>query len=160
MTGRAYARAAALLWASALLAQTPSGELRIDVRDSSGAAVEASGLDFLAVSSSFACGNENNLNQPDGVYYLGQSASPGYGVVNLGARYQIFKRLEAFVRINNLLNHKYYTAVQLGVMPYDNNGNFVAPPFPAVDGNYPIRSSTFFAPGTPIDVFGGLKFTF
>jgi hypothetical protein len=44
-----YARAAALLWVSALLAQTPSGEIRIDIRDSSGGAVEVSGkLENLA----------------------------------------------------------------------------------------------------------------
>jgi outer membrane receptor protein involved in Fe transport len=116
-------------------------------------------LDFLAVSSSIARGNENSQNQPDGIYYLGQSYSPGYGVVNLGARYR-FRHVEAFVRINNLLNHKYYTAAQLGSTPYDNNGNFVARPFPPVDGEYPIRSTTFFAPGAPIDVFGGLTFRF
>ncbi|HKD09014.1 MAG TPA: hypothetical protein VKB79_24130 [Bryobacteraceae bacterium] len=116
-------------------------------------------LDFLAVSSSFARGNENNQDQPDGVYYLGQPVSPGYGVVNVGARHR-FRHVEAFVRINNLLNHKYYTAAQLGVTPFDSNGNFVARPFPAVGGDYPIRSTTFFAPGSPIDVFGGLKFRF
>ena len=45
-------------------------------------------LDFDAVGRSFARGNENNLDQPDGVYYLGHGFSPGYGVVNLGAHYQ------------------------------------------------------------------------
>ena len=116
-------------------------------------------LDFVAVSSSFARGSENNQDQPDGIYYLGQPVSPGYGVVNIGARYR-FRHVEAFVRIDNLLNHKYYTAAQLGTTPYDNNGNFVARPFPPVNGEYPIRSSTFFAPGSPIDVFGGLKVRF
>jgi outer membrane receptor protein involved in Fe transport len=121
-------------------------------------------LDFLAVSSSYARGNENNLDKPDGIYYLGPGTSPGYGVVNLGARYRLFRHLEAFVRINNLLNHRYYTAAQLGPSPYDNNGNFIARPFAPIrgggDGNYPIRTTTFFAPGAPIDVFGGLKFIF
>ena len=50
-------------------------------------------LDFRAVSRSFARGNENNLYQPDGTYYLGQGSSPGYGVVNLSARYQVGRRL-------------------------------------------------------------------
>ena len=36
-------------------------------------------LDLLAVGSSFARGNENNLDQPDGIYYLGPGTSPGYG---------------------------------------------------------------------------------
>jgi hypothetical protein len=41
-------------------------------------------LDFEAVGRSYARGNENNRDQPDGVYYLGQGYSPGYGVVNSG----------------------------------------------------------------------------
>jgi outer membrane receptor protein involved in Fe transport len=117
-------------------------------------------LDFLAVSGSYARGNENNQDKPDGVYYLGPGSSPGYGVLNLGARYRFYRHLEGFVRINNLTNHKYYTAAQLAPTPYDNNGNFIARPFPAVNGGYPIRTTTFFAPGAPINVFGGLKFIF
>ncbi len=46
-------------------------------------------LDFIAVGRSYARGNENNLDKPDGVYYLGPGYSPGYGVVNLGAHYQV-----------------------------------------------------------------------
>ena len=34
-------------------------------------------LDFSAIGRSFARGNENNLDQPDGVYYLGEAFSPG-----------------------------------------------------------------------------------
>ncbi len=79
-------------------------------------------LDFIAVGRSFARGNENNLDQPDGVYYLGPAFSPGYGVVNLGGHYQIRKRVQLFVEINNLLNHHYYTAAQLGPTPFDNFG--------------------------------------
>jgi hypothetical protein len=48
-------------------------------------------LDFDAVGRSFARGNENNLDQPDGVYYLGPGFSPGYGVTNVGAHYQVTK---------------------------------------------------------------------
>ena len=117
-------------------------------------------LDFNAVSRSYARGNENNQDQLDGVYYLGPGTSPGYGVVNLGAKYEVQKHVELFVQINNLLNHHYYTAAQLAPTPYNNAGQFIARPFPAVDGNYPIRSATFYAPGAPILVFGGLKFRF
>ena len=42
-------------------------------------------LDLVGVSSSYARGNENNLHQPDGTYYLGPGTAPGYAVVNLGA---------------------------------------------------------------------------
>ena len=117
-------------------------------------------LDFRAVSSSFARGNENNLDQPDGIYYLGPGTSPGYGVVDLGAQYQIQKRVQLFVQIDNLLDHRYYTAAQLGSSPFDSNGNFVARPFSAVGGNFPIRTTTFFAPGAPIGGWGGLRFHF
>jgi outer membrane receptor protein involved in Fe transport len=117
-------------------------------------------LDFDAVGRSFARGNENNLDQPDGVYYLGPGYAPGYGVVNLGAHYQIAKRVQLYFQIDNLLDHRYYTAAQLGPTPFDNNGNFIGRPFPAVDGNFPIRTTTFFAPGAPIGAWGGIRFKF
>ena len=117
-------------------------------------------LDFIAAGRSFARGNENNLAQTDGVYYLGPGFSPGYGVLNLGAHYQLFKRVQFFVQINNLLDHRYYTAAQLGPTPYDDAGHFIARPFPSVAGDFPIRNTTFFAPGAPIGVWGGMRFKF
>ena len=117
-------------------------------------------LDFDAVGRSFARGNENNLDQPDGLYYLGQGFSPGYGVLNGGAHYQGQKHVQLFVQINNLLNHRYYTAAQLGPTPFDNNYNFIARPFGAVDGDFPIRTATFVAPGAPIGAWGGVRFRF
>ncbi len=117
-------------------------------------------LDFVAVGRSFARGNENNLDQPDGVHYLGEGFSPGYGVLNLGARYQAMKRVQVFVQIDNVLNHRYYTAAQLGPTPYDNAGNFIGRPFPPVNGDFPIRTSTFFAPGAPIGAWGGIRVRF
>jgi outer membrane receptor protein involved in Fe transport len=117
-------------------------------------------LDFIAVGRSFARGNENNQDQPDGVYYLGPGFSPGYGVVNLGAHYQLQKRVQLFVQVDNLLNHRYYTAAQLGPSPYDDAGHFIARPFPSVDGDFPIRTTTFYAPGAPIGAWGGLRVTF
>lgn len=118
-------------------------------------------LDFMAVGRSFARGNENNQDQPDGVYYLGPGFSPGYGVLNTGAHYQAFRRMQLFAQINNLLDHHYYTTAQLGPTPFAMSGGaFVARPFPAVDGNFPIRTTTFLAPGAPISVFGGMRFTF
>ena len=85
----------------------------------------------------------------------------GYGVVNLGAHYQVQKRVQLFVQINNLFDHRYYTAAQLGPSPYDNAGNFIARPFGSnTDGDFPIRTTTFFAPGAPIGAWGGIRFTF
>jgi outer membrane receptor protein involved in Fe transport len=118
-------------------------------------------LDFDAVGRSFARGDENNLDKPDGVYYLGQGFSPGYGVIDLGAHYQVQKHVQFFLQINNLLNHRYYTAAQLGPTPYDNNQNFVGRPFPAdAAGDFPLRQSTFFAPGAPIGAWAGVRVRF
>ncbi len=118
-------------------------------------------LDLDAVGRSFARGNENNLDQPDGIFYLGQGFSPGYAVMNLGAHYQLQKRTQLFVQIDNLLDHHYYTAAQLGPSPFDNAGNFMARPFSAnANGDFPIRTSTFFAPGAPIGAWGGIRITF
>jgi outer membrane receptor protein involved in Fe transport len=120
-------------------------------------------MDILAAGSSFARGNENNLDQPDGIYYLGPGKSPGYGIGNIGARYQITDRIQLFVQMNNLLDKHYSTGAQLGTTPFDNNDRFVAQPFGTPYGNdpdsIPIRSSSFQAPGTPFDIYGGLKIT-
>lgn len=117
-------------------------------------------LDFLAVSSSYARGNENNQSVPDGVYYLGPGISPGYGVLNLEARYQVRKQLQIFAQVNNILDHHYYTAAQLGATGFSNQGTFLARPLPPVNGNYPLVSATFYAPGAPIGAWGGIRVTF
>jgi len=120
-------------------------------------------LNVIAVSSSFARGNENNQHQPDGTYYLGVGTSPAYGVANLGASYRFSPRLEAFAQINNLFDNHYSTAAQLGTTPYDNNGHFTPRPFAPVqadgESTYPIRNTTFLAPGAPFTIFGGLRLT-
>jgi outer membrane receptor protein involved in Fe transport len=120
-------------------------------------------LDIRAVGSSYARGNENNLDQPDGVFYNGSGKSAGYGVADFGARYRLSSRFELFAQMNNLLDKHYSTGAQLGTTPFDNNDLFVARPFGTPygtgDGEIPIRSSSFQAPGAPFDIYGGLKFT-
>ena len=117
-------------------------------------------LDFTAVSSSFARGNENNLSQPDGVYYLGPGVSPGYGVVDFDARYQLHKRVQVFVQIDNVLDHRYYTAAQLAPTGFTAQGAFIARPLPAVNGNFPLVHATFYAPGAPVGAWGGVRVSF
>lgn len=119
-------------------------------------------LDFIATGRTYARGNENNLDKPDGVYYLGPGYSAGYGVLNLGARYQIREHTELFAQINNLLDHHYYTAAQLGLTPYATPGGaFNATPLPPhSDGNYPYLSTTYLAPGAPIGIWGGIRYKF
>jgi len=121
-------------------------------------------LNILAVGSSFARGNENNLDRPDGVFFQGPGKSAGYGIGSLGVRYQANKYVQLFVQMNNLLDKHYSTGAQLGTTPFDNNDHFVAQPFGTPYGDdpdsVPIRSTSFQAPGTPFNVYGGLKFTF
>lgn len=117
-------------------------------------------LTLTALSSALARGNENNLHQADGLYYLGPGQSGGYSVINAAARYALQKHVELFVKINNLLNHRYYTAAQLGATGITAQGTFIARPFPAVNGDYPLINATFLAPGAPIGAWGGIRIAF
>ena len=117
-------------------------------------------LGVVGVSSSYARGNENNLHQPDGTYYLGNGKSPGYGLLNAGARYTLNRRLEFFVQSSNLLNRQYYSGAQLGPAGFTPQGNYQARPFPAVAGAYPLQRSTFLAPGAPRAAWAGVKVRF
>jgi outer membrane receptor protein involved in Fe transport len=117
-------------------------------------------LGLVAISSSFARGNENNLHQPDSQFYLGSGKSPGYAVVNLGARYELTSRLHFFAQINNLFNREYFSAAQLGPTGFTDAGNFIARPFAAVDGEFPVQHTTFYAPGAPRGIWGGVLIKF
>ncbi len=117
-------------------------------------------LGVVASSGSYVRGNENNLHQPDGQYYLGSGRSPGYSVTNIGVRYQVSKRLQMIGRIDNVFNNRYYTAAQLGPTGFTDSGNFTARPFAAVDGEFPVRHATFYAPGAPRGAWGGIRLSF
>jgi outer membrane receptor protein involved in Fe transport len=111
-------------------------------------------INVVTVSSSYARGNENNAYKADGVYYLGPGVSPGYAIVNFRAHYDLFKRLQLAVQIDNLFNKQYYTAAQLANTGLTAQGTFIARPFPEYTtgpqaGNYPLQSATFFSPGAP-----------
>lgn len=112
------------------------------------------GLNEVVVSSSYARGNENNAYQADGVYYLGPGVSPGYAVTNFRARYDLTKRLQLAVQIDNLFNRHYYTVAQLANTAFSAQGAVQSLPFPAYTagpyaGNAPAQSATFFSPGAP-----------
>ena len=117
-------------------------------------------LGVVGISSSYARGNENNGHKPDGHYYLDEGSSPGYAVVNLGARYQVHSRVQLFAQVNNLLDRRYSSGAQLGPTAFTSNGNFIARPFPAVDGQFPVQQATFYAPGAPRGAWGGIRFRF
>ena len=107
-------------------------------------------IGVVAVSSSYARGNENNAYRSDGKYYLGPGVSGGYAVANFSARYNLNRRLQLAAQIDNVLDRRYWTAAQLGKTGFTAQGTFIARPFPAYsDGEYPLQSVTFAAPGAP-----------
>lgn len=115
---------------------------------------------MLALSGSYARGNENNSHKADGVYYLGPGRAPGYAVVNLGARYQVRKHVQLFVQVNNLLDRHYYSAALLGPTGFTAQQTYIARPLPAVNGEFPVVHATFYAPGAPRGAWGGLRIRF
>ncbi|MBI3492460.1 MAG: TonB-dependent receptor, partial [Acidobacteria bacterium] len=117
-------------------------------------------LGLVAVSSSYARGNENNQHRADGTYYLGPGTSPGYAVVNAGAHYQLTARLQVLAQIDNLFDRRYDTAAQLGPTGFTDIGTFIARPLPAINGAFPVQHATFFAPGAPRTLWAGTRVTF
>lgn len=103
-------------------------------------------MNLVASSGAWARGNENNAHEPDGVYYLGPGRTDAYAVVNLGVRYQVARRIELLAQINNLFDADYNTVAQLGPTGITPGGTYVARPFPAIGGEFPVTQSTFFGP--------------
>ena len=65
------------------------------------------------------------------------------------------------LEINNLLDHRYYTGAQLGPTGLSDSGTFLARPLPATaNGQFPLVHAIFYAPGTPIGAWGGIRFKF
>jgi outer membrane receptor protein involved in Fe transport len=119
-------------------------------------------LDLIALSGSNARGNENGEHEPDGVYYLGPGKTDAYAVVNLGGELRLFGKARLFAQVNNLFDKSYANAAQLGTAGFDANGGFVAQPFagPVIDGERPLRRSTFYSPGAPRSAQVGVRFSF
>jgi outer membrane receptor protein involved in Fe transport len=116
-------------------------------------------VDLVAASGVIARGNEDNAHQPDGTYYLGPGSSPAYAVVNAGARYGLTRWLQLVAQVNNIFDRRYYSAAQLGPTGLTAAGTFVARPLPAINGEFPVVHSTFYAPGAPTSFWLGVRFT-
>ena len=129
-------------------------KLYADVQATSKLSVD---LNLVAASSSLARGNENGQDQPDGTYYVGPGNSPGYAVVNAGARYTWSRHLQLIAQVNNIFDLHYYSAAQLGSTGFTSTGTFIARPFPAVGGEFPVQQATFYAPGAPTTFWLGLR---
>ena len=117
-------------------------------------------IDLLAVSGSFARGNENNQHEADGPYYLGPGSARGYAVANLGVGYRLVPWMQVVAQVSNLFDRRYDTAAQLGALGFTDSGAFIARPFPPINGQFPLRHSTFYAPGAPARMWVGTRFKF
>ncbi|MGB9150924.1 MAG: TonB-dependent receptor [Burkholderiales bacterium] len=104
----------------------------------------SAGLNWIAVSAQYPRGDENNQDVNGKV--------PGYGVINFDARYQANRDLNLFIKINNLLNKKYYTFGVLGE-------NFFTGPGNTYDrGN--TRPELFVSSAAPIGAWVGIEYKF
>ena len=118
------------------------------------------GVAMRAVAGSLARGNENGQHQSDGVYNLGPGRSAGYAVWDLTGEYRPTTQLTVFGQVNNVFDRRYATAAQLGATGFTSDGNFVARPFAAVGGKYPLMHATFYAPGAPRSFWLGVRYEF
>ncbi|HYA18039.1 MAG TPA: TonB-dependent receptor, partial [Bryobacteraceae bacterium] len=139
-----------------------SGKAYMDIRATSRLMFD---LAEVIASSEYARGNENNAYKADGVYYLGPGIIPGYAITNLRAHYDLTKRLQLALEIDNLFNHHYYTAGQLANTGLTAQGTVTTRPFPEYTtgpyaGNYPAQSVIFYAPGAPLRAWVELRLRF
>jgi outer membrane receptor protein involved in Fe transport len=117
-------------------------------------------VNLISAGSSFARGNENNRHEPDGTYYLGEGTADGYAIFNLGARFAVTPRLQVIAQVNNLFDQEYATGAQLGPAGFTETGTFVARPLPAINGEFPVRHTTFLAVGAPRRAWIGARLRF
>jgi outer membrane receptor protein involved in Fe transport len=123
------------------------------------------GAEWLAVGSSYARGNENNLHQPDGNIYLGSGRNPGYGLLNATLSWDFAPAWTLSAKINNLLDKRYSTGAVLGATPFNASGGLDARQMGSyVEGDgsrsYVVRQTTFQAPGAPRQGFVSLAYRF
>ena len=109
------------------------------------------GATGLVFSSAYANGNENNQD-PNGKI-------PGYGVLNLNSNYVIDSHWSIFARADNIFDKNYYTAGQLGSSPFDANGNMT---YTSSGSSYKPNDhdTTFYAPGSPLAGWVGMRYEF
>jgi outer membrane receptor protein involved in Fe transport len=119
------------------------------------------GADAQLSSGATARGNENGQHRPDGLYYTGPGRSAGYTVFNLNADFRPTSRIKLFVVVDNVFNRRYATAAQLGANGFDASGHVSAQALPRqANGDYPVRSGSFLAPGAPRTATVGLRYSF
>ena len=118
-------------------------------------------IDLVAVSSSYARGNENNRHQPDGTYYLGPGSAPATASSISARAIGSGPWMQIVAQINNLFDRRYYTAAQLGPMGFTEHRRVRrADRCPRSTASSRSRHATFYAPGAPIRMWIGTRFRF
>ena len=124
-------------------------------------------LNEVAVSSSYARGNENNAYKADGVYYLGPGSFTRLCDHQLpGALRSDQTSPTRGVQIDNLFNHRLLHGAQLANTGLTRPGHVPGPAFPGIhDGTRSrklpaCRASTFFTPGAPRRAWVELRLRF
>lgn len=104
------------------------------------------GANFIYASDIYARGDENNQDS------RGKIAD--YSIINLDASYKPVKKLELFVRVNNLLDKTYSNFGVLGenLFPQSAGKQFVGP------GNGEVEQ--FQSLGAPRGIWAGVRYTF
>ncbi|MGA7537572.1 MAG: TonB-dependent receptor [Steroidobacteraceae bacterium] len=116
------------------------------------------GANLIIVSGSYLHGNENNANvagttdAASGAYISpsGTGWIPSYALLNLTATYRLDKGCELFVRLDNALNRRYYTAGFLTQDAYDPNGTLRTNPNDWTNDNGVV-------PGAPRGIWLGVR---
>jgi outer membrane receptor protein involved in Fe transport len=118
-------------------------------------------MQFVAFSSIFVRGNENNRHE-SGTYtdlngitrtFQGPGYASGYGVLSLSTRYEVSPDFELYARFANVLNKQYATAGALAENPFNASGQFETDPAD-------WQRETFYAPGAPRAAWVGLRYRF
>jgi outer membrane receptor protein involved in Fe transport len=95
-------------------------------------------------------GNENNANVPDGDEFIGSGKIGGYGIVNVQSTWHVGKIVDAFVKLDNVLNRKYATAGFLTSNALESDGSLRPDPDDWTNEN-------LVSPGQPFAVFAGVR---
>lgn len=103
------------------------------------------GTNLVVFSSQYSHGNENNDHQGAG------GKVRGHAVVNLDTRYRFGNGWQAFAKVNNLFDRKYFTGGMLGETYFQANGAFMG-------GN--DEFSALVAPGAPRAAWVGVRYEF
>ena len=127
-----------------------------------------SGFQWLAISETYARGNENNQHQEgvtngNGVATLSSGKIPSYAVINWSGDFVSSKKLTYFSSITNLFNQIYFTSGQLGPTAFRSDGGYNNGGCNGVNWNPSTHDgacsgSMFWAPGAPRTFWIGMRY--